>query len=89
MAARKTKGNQWSDKPWRDAIRIAVQRAQEDPTKGRKLAALADALVDAGIAGDVPALKEIGDRLDGKAAQAVEHSGQGGGPLVITWQPPS
>lgn len=76
MAARKSKGNQWSDKAWRDAIRVAVMRAHEDPTKGKKLAALADALVDAGLGGDVPAIKEIGDRLDGKVPQAVV----GGGP---------
>lgn len=71
MAARKTKGNQWSDKAWRDAIRVAVLRAHEDPKKGKRLQALADALVDEGLKGDVPALKEIGDRLDGKVPQAL------------------
>ncbi len=81
MAARKTAGNQWSDKAWRDAIRVAVQRAHDDPKKGKKLAALADALVDEGLKGDVPALKEIGDRIDGKVPQAL--TGQDGGPLVI------
>lgn len=76
MAARKTKGNQWSDKAWRDAIRVAVLRAHEDPKKGKKLAALADALIDAGLEGDVPALKEIGDRLDGKVPQALIGGGE-------------
>jgi hypothetical protein len=71
LAARKEPGNQWTDKAWRDAIRVAVLRAQDDPKKGKKLAALADALVNAGLDGDVPALKEIGDRLDGKVAQAM------------------
>jgi hypothetical protein len=87
MAARKTAGNQWSDKAWRDAIRVAVNRV--DSKKGKRLAQLADVLVAAGLAGDVPALKEIGDRLDGKVAQALEHSGKDGAPLVITWQVPS
>ena len=83
MAARKAPGNQWSDKAWRDAIRLAVMRAHEDPKKGKKLAALADALVDAGLDGDVPALKEIGDRLDGKVAQALEHSGPAGSAIPL------
>jgi hypothetical protein len=89
LAARKTAGNQWTDKAWRDAIRVAVLRAHKDPKKGKKLAALADALVDAGLDGDVPALKEIGDRLDGRVPQAI--TGDGGGPvaMAITWLPPS
>jgi hypothetical protein len=89
MAARKTQGNQWSEKAWRDAIRVAVMRAHEDPKKGKKLAALADALVTAGLDGDVSALKEIGDRLDGKVPQAV--TGNDGGPIALafSWLPPS
>lgn len=89
MAARKTSGNQWSDKAWRDAIRVAVLRAHDDPKKGKKLAVLADTLVDAGLNGDVSALKEIGDRLDGRVPQAI--TGEGGGPIAlgISWLPPS
>jgi hypothetical protein len=83
LAARKTPGNQWTDKAWRDAIRVAVLRAHEDPKKGKRLAALADALVDAGLEGDVPALREIGDRLDGKVAQALEHTGKDGAPIPV------
>lgn len=71
----------WSDKAWRDAIRVAVNRPQEDPKRGKMLAALADSLVSAGLDGDVPALKEIGDRLDGKVTQHV--SGEGGGPITV------
>lgn len=87
MAARKTTGNQWSDKAWRDAIRVAVMRAHEDPKKGKKLAALADSLVNAGLEGDVSALKEIGDRLDGKVPQGI--TGGDGGPvaLAFSWLP--
>jgi len=44
-----------------------------DPvTKKKKLRRIAQALVDAAIAGDVQAAKEIGDRLDGKVSQAIE-----------------
>lgn len=70
MAAAENPKGRWSEKIWRDAIRVAVSRAQEDPAKGKRLVALADALVEAGMAGDVSALKEIGDRLDGKVPQA-------------------
>jgi len=48
----------------------AVKRAGEDGNT-RRLDLLADKLVAAGLAGDVSALREIGDRLDGKAAQPI------------------
>lgn len=89
MAARKTPGNQWTDKAWRDAIRAAVMRAHDDPKKGKRLHALADKLVDEGLDGDVAALREIGDRLDGKVPQALQHEGKDGGPLEVSWRPPS
>ena len=40
--------------------------------KTKALRLLARRLVAAGIAGDVSALREIGDRLDGKAMQGVD-----------------
>ena len=73
-----------SDKIWRDAIHRAVKRSSEDG-KTKRLEMLADKLVAEALSGDVPALKEIGDRLDGKPAQALEHSGKDGGPLVVSW----
>ncbi len=77
----------WSDKAWRDAIRVAVNRAADDKKQGKKLAALADALVNAGLDGDVPALKEIGDRLDGKVPQALEAKASGAGTVAFVWLP--
>jgi len=64
-----------SDKVWRDAVMRAVARreSKKDP---QALEKLADSLVAKGLDGDVSALKEIGDRLDGKPAQALEHSGR-------------
>jgi hypothetical protein len=68
-----------SDKIWRDAIMRAVRRRDsgEDP---QALEKLADKLVAKGLEGDIPALKEIGDRLDGKPTQ--ELTGKDGGPLI-------
>lgn len=57
----------WKNKPWREALDRAI--AQSD---GQKLRKMADALIKRALQGDVPALKEIGDRLDGKAIQQVE-----------------
>jgi hypothetical protein len=50
------------------ALRIAVAEAHEKG--GAKLRALADKLVEEGLAGNVHALKEIADRLDGRVPQA-------------------
>jgi hypothetical protein len=60
----------WSEKGWRDAIRLAVNEVGEG--KHKKLRLLATKLVEAGLAGDISALREIGDRLDGKATQQIE-----------------
>ena len=57
------------DKLWADAIRIAVNEAYEGGDR-KKLRVLADKLVDKAIEGEIAAMKEIGDRLDGKAAQS-------------------
>lgn len=62
---------------WGDAIRRAV--AQND---SQKLRALADKLIEKAEEGDVSALRELGDRLDGKPAQSVTLAGDQDNPLV-------
>lgn len=64
----------------------AIMRALEKRGAGDRLAALdelAGKLLDACANGDLPALKEFGDRLDGKPAQAVELGGMNGEPFVV------
>ena len=58
---------------------------QEDKVKLRKIA---NKLVQAAEEGEAWAIKEIMDRVDGKAVQATEISGAEGEDLrmVITWQ---
>ena len=51
---------------WADTIRRAAMA--ED---GKKLRAMADALFLKAEDGDIQAIKEIGDRLDGKPAQVI------------------
>ena len=64
-----------SDKVWRDAIRLAVARASDGKTKTLEL--LAKRLVAKALDGDMQAMKEIGDRLDGKPAQAIVNGEDG------------
>ena len=71
-----------SDKIWRDAVMRAVKRRETDKDP-QALEKLADTLVTTALTGDVSALKEIGDRLDGKPAQAVQHQGEDGGALTV------
>ncbi len=83
MAARKNPGGgKGQDKVWSDAIRIAVNEAYEDGDR-KKLRALAEKLVAKALDGDMAAIREIGDRLDGKPAQYSEIAGKGGAPLQL------
>ncbi len=64
-----------ADKSWRDAIRAAVNELRKDedsPKKVKSLRLLARRLVDRALEGDIAAIKELGDRLDGKPTQAVQ-----------------
>ena len=73
------------DKIWREAINRAIKRREEkDPLA---LERLADKLLVKVDEGDVAAIKEFGDRMDGKVPQAIVGEDENGnqGPLVITW----
>lgn len=72
------------DKLMRDAIMVALNREAKDaagqPTK--KLYQIAERLVDQAIEGDMQAIKEVNDRIDGKAPQAMTLAGDDeGGPM--------
>lgn len=59
-------------KVWHGAIQRALDRRTAQRTDGRlEIDVLADKLLDAVSTGDLPALKEFGDRLDGKPAQVI------------------
>jgi hypothetical protein len=76
-------GNQNSTKEhreWANAIRRAVARREKDGKLG-SLNDLADVLIDKALEGDSSAIKEFGDRHDGKPAQAI--TGPEGGPVGI------
>lgn len=72
-------GNQNSSKAnrlWAETIKRAI--VQED---GAKLRAIAEKLIAMAAEGDMQAIKELGDRLDGKATQAI--SGPDGGAIPM------
>lgn len=66
---------------WANTIRRAVVQGDAE-----RLRLIAEKLLSMAEAGDIQAMKEIGDRLDGKPKQQIEASGEGGGPLLLTWQ---
>lgn len=55
---------------WAETIRRAI--VQSDPERLRRIA---ESLLNKAEDGDLAAIKELGDRLDGKAKQQVELSG--------------
>lgn len=64
---------------WRAAINAALERRSK--AKGiQELEALADKLLELASNGDLGALRELGDRVEGKAVQAI--AGHDHGPLV-------
>lgn len=69
------------DTLWADAIRRALKRREDkDP---RALEKLADVLVKMAEGGDLGALKELADRIDGKPAQQIIHTGDADNPLQV------
>lgn len=75
--ANKTSRGQQRDKPFRDALRMEqalAEKGEATPAPPGSLRYIARRLLDR-AGSDTAAAKEVADRLDGKAAQAVEMSG--------------
>lgn len=76
-------GGRRKDKPWRDALNQAVNAiAEGDPQGRKKILLIAEAVANAAMGGDMQAAREIGDRLDGKAVQAIANDDDGE-PFII------
>jgi len=70
--------------PLADACRELLNRPGPGDRSGRSYAeAIAEKLAKKALAGNIPAAREIADRAEGKARQAMELSGPGSGPLEI------
>lgn len=69
------------EKSFANMLRIAINEATAE---GRTaLREVADALVQKAKAGDVQAIKEIADRLDGKVPQGIVGGDEDDSPIVI------
>ena len=90
MAARKSAPRGAKPAPaqlMREALLLSLQREQGKRLKSRRrLQMVADALVDAAIKGEMAALREVFQRVDGKISEA-QRGGEGDGPvdLEIRW----
>jgi hypothetical protein len=74
----------WADKAWRNALRLAVLRSPDEDIKPKtNLDELALKLIAAGKTGDISALKELGDRLDGKPSQAIVGGDEDDRPIAV------
>jgi hypothetical protein len=64
-------GGRVKDKPWRDALMVALSRPDPENPDRKMLARIAEQVVAAAAEGKMDAAKEIGDRVDGKPPQAI------------------
>ena len=84
-------GNQYATRArvWRDAIDRAIERRGANKTRAEALDALAEKLLAKCDEGDMAALKELGDRLEGRPTQII--GGESDAPLraIISWAIPS
>lgn len=82
--AAKTSTGAYSIKPFRDALRIAAKRKLDDRAQGKtKLDKIATKLIATAMEGDVPAIKEVADRLDGKVPQGIVGGGDEDSPVHV------
>ncbi len=84
MAARKNPGGgKGQDKIWSDALRRAVMRESDTDKDKKRIEVMADKCARMAETGDMAAIREIGDRLDGKSPQYSEIAGAGGASLTL------
>ena len=77
------KGN--TNSAGRGEFRNALRKALANHGKSR-LPKIMESLLNAAESGEAWAIKEIAERLDGKAPQAVSLTGADEGPLKISWE---
>ena len=78
------KGNTNSSKNnrlWADTLKRALLQAD-----GNKIRAIADALIEKAASGDVSAIRELGDRVDGKPTQQIDQTTEHSGEVTYTWK---
>jgi len=81
MAAAPGSTNRADGKRFQLAVQAALKRKGKD--QWETLTDIAEKLVDEALDGNMPAIKEIADRIEGKAAQQVMLTDGAGEPLKI------
>jgi hypothetical protein len=85
MATRRTLGRD-RDEMLRDALLISLNRRVDKGNSTKRFQKVADALVDAAMKGELTALREIFDRVDGKFPKGTVGNGKKvPGELRIRW----
>lgn len=82
MAGNENSGRK-QEKPFRDALLLAIKDAEATKNSSRALRKIAERLLDEAANGNVQAIKEVADRLDGKVLQATSITGSNGSSLVV------
>ena len=72
-----------NDNSWANMVRVAAH--EQHKTGQPRLRALADVIWNAALEGDMTAIKEIGDRLDGKPKQSIDQKHSGDESLQSLW----
>ncbi len=84
MAAPLGNTNAQKGKIWTAAIQRALERREKCRSDGiKEIDMLAEELIKAVASGDLAALKEFGDRMEGKPAQQLIHTGDSENPVII------
>lgn len=84
MGAPAGNANSIKGKSWAGALRATLAQYEDKDHQiaaGQALRKIAERVVQDALAGDKDAIKEIGDRLDGKPVQGI--SGADGGDLIL------
>jgi hypothetical protein len=66
---------------WADTLKRALIQAD-----GNKIRAIAEALIEKAASGDVSAIRELGDRVDGKPTQQIDQTTEHSGEVTYTWK---
>jgi hypothetical protein len=64
-------GSENKDKPYREALRRAIARAEQNENDPHALDRIAERHLAQAASGDMQAIRELADRLDGKATQPI------------------
>jgi Family of unknown function (DUF5681) len=72
-------GGRPKTKLFKEALEAELEAAGDD---GPSLRKIARALLDKAATADIPAIKELADRLDGKPTQILEHNSADGAPTL-------